>query len=70
MSTKGDGDKMFEILTKYSVERKVDKDDEAILDRLSQAKYIEYKLRDGGVVYAKATPSSKELLAVLQKTTS
>jgi len=70
MSTKCDGDKMFEILSKYSVERKVDKTDEAILDRLSKAKYIEYRLKEGGVVYAKATPLSKELLACSLKTTS
>jgi|GEM_PF-1819291 len=70
MSTKGEGDKMYEILTKYSVERKVDEADEEILDRLALAKFIEYSLKEGGAVYAKATRSSKGLFDGSQRNTS
>ena len=69
MSKDGKGDRMFEILTKYREERMVDEADEEMLDKLVMAKYIEYTLKEGGVVYAKATPTSKELLAGSQKTT-
>jgi len=68
MSTDGKGDRMFEVLTKYREERVVDEADEEMLDKLVLAKYAEYILKEGGAVYAKATPISKELLAGSQKT--
>ena len=69
MGTKGEGDEMFEVLSKYCEEKEVDAADEEALDRLAMANYIEYTLKDGGVVFARATPSAKELLPCSGKTT-
>ena len=69
MQFKGEGDKMLEILSKYSEGRAVDEADEEVLDLLVQAKCIEYSLKKGGIVYAKANQLGRELLSGSQKTT-
>ena len=68
MNTKSEGNKMLEILSKYSEERVVDEADVEMLDILVQSKSVEYVLKKEGIVHAKASQMGKALLSGSSKT--